>query len=142
MNSILSLLPKPISVLPGQKGSVEVNINTSGDEVTAVQLEIAYDPNMISNIQVTPGGLFVNPVILIDKNRVREGRYTYAYGIAPNNSPVQGNGAVATISFTALNKPGEMSQLALLPSTLVTARGISNSVLKLAEGTLVQIGQP
>jgi hypothetical protein len=142
VNSILNLSPKPISVLPGQKGSVDVNINTSGNEVTAIQLEIAYDPNMISNVQVSAGGLFANPVVLIDKNTVKEGRYTYAYGITPNHSPILGNGTVATISFTALDKPGKSSQLALLPSTLVTARGISTSVLKLAEGTLVQISQP
>jgi hypothetical protein len=141
-NSVLSLNPQPVVVMPGKSGSAEVNIDTAGNEVTAVQLEIAYDPNFITNVKVTPGQLFDNPVVLIDKNDVKEGRYTFAFGILPNQSAVVGSGSTATISFTALNKPGNNSQLALLPTSLVTARGVSNSVLKLASGTLIEISQP
>lgn len=137
-HSVLSLSPNPATVVPGGKGEVAVNIDTSDNEVTAVQLEIAYDPNFIGNVKVTPGALFENPVLLINKNNVKEGRYTYAYGIMPNRPTVKGVGAVATITFTAL-KSGA-SQLALLPTTLVTARGISESVLKSATGTMIQIG--
>ncbi len=139
VHSVLSLSPNPVSVAPGQSGSVAVNIDTSDNEVTAVQLEIAYDPNVVSNVQVVPGALFTNPVVLINKNSVKEGRFTYAFGITPNHTPIQGNGTAATITFKVLNKPGEVSQMTLLPTTLVTARGISNSVLKSATGTLVQI---
>lgn len=138
-HSVLSLSPNPVNAAPGQAGSVAVNIDTSDNEVTAVQLEIAYDPNIIANVQVVPGELFASPVVLINKNVVKEGRFTYAYGITPNHTPIQGSGTAATITFTALNKPGEVSQLTLLPTTLVTARGISNSVLKSSTGTLVQI---
>lgn len=140
-HSVLSLVPNPIIVEPGEKGSVTVNIDTSDNEVTAIQLEIGYDPNFITNVQVTPGSLFENPVLLINKNTVKEGRYTYAFGIMPNHAPVLGAGTAATITFTALNKPGQESQLALLPTTLVTARGISESVLKSTSGTLVRIVQ-
>lgn len=139
-NSILTLAPNPVTVEPGQEGRVSVNIDTSDNEVTAVQLEIAYDPNFITNVKVVPGALFENPVLLINKNNVKEGRYTYAYGIMPNRPTVQGVGEVATITFTAVNKNGQ-SQMALLPTTLVTARGISESVLKSASGTLIIIGQ-
>jgi hypothetical protein len=138
-NSVLSLSPKPVIALAGQKGDVVVNLDTSSNAVTAIQLEIAYDPNFITNVKVVPGGLFTNPVVLIDKNKEKEGRYTYAYGIMPNHSPIKGAGPVANITFTALNRPGEKSQLTLMPNSLVTAQGISDSVLKLATGTLVQI---
>jgi hypothetical protein len=141
-HSVLSLSPNPVTVVPGQRGSVAVNINTSDNAVTAVQLEIGYDPTIITNVQVTPGGLFQNPIPLINRNDVKTGRFTYAYGITPNSPTIQGAGSVATITFTALNKPGQKSQLALLPTSLVTAQGISNSVLKSATGTLVVIGQP
>lgn len=138
-NTTLTLSPNPVSVQPGKQGSVEVNIDSTNNEVTAVQLEIAYDPNFITNVQVKPGPLFETPVLLINKNNVKEGRYTYAFGIMPNRPVVQGIGVVATITFTALNNPGKDSQLALLPTTLVTARGVSESVLKSASGTLIQI---
>ena len=42
-HSVLSLLPNPLTVAPGQQGSADVNIDTSDNAVTAVQLEIAYD---------------------------------------------------------------------------------------------------
>lgn len=138
-HSILTLSPNPIMVTPGQKATVITNIDTSDNQVTGVQLEIAYDPNMISNVKVVPGEMFTSPVVLINNNNAQTGRYTYAFGIMPNHDPVKGTGNVATITFTALNKPGESSQLTLLNSSLVSARGITPSVLKSATGTLVQI---
>lgn len=138
-HSVLSLSPNPLTVSPGKKGEVGVIIDTSDNDVTAIQLEIAYDPNFISNVKVTPGALFENPVLLINKNNVQEGRYTYAFGIMPNRPTIKGIGSAATITFTALNKPGGQTQLALLPTSLVTASGISESVLKSASGTLVEI---
>jgi hypothetical protein len=137
-HSVLSLFPNPVNIASGQKGSINVNIDTSDNEVTAVQLEIAYDPSYITNIKVTPGPLFLNPVVLFDKNNIKDGRLTYMYGIAPNGQTIKGSGIAATISFTALNKIGD-TQLALLPTSLVTARGISDSVLKQASGTMVKI---
>lgn len=139
VHSVLSLSPNPLTVTAGKQGSVAVNIDTSDNEVTAIQLEIAYDPNFISNVKVTPGALFENPVLLINRDNVQEGRYTYAFGIMPNRPTIKGVGPVATITFTALNKPGGQSQLALLPTSLVTASGISESVLKSASGTLIEI---
>ena len=137
-HSVLNLSPNPVNVIAGQKGSVDVNIGTSDNEVTAVQLEIAYDPKYITNVKVTPGPLFSNPVVLFDKNNIKEGRLTYMYGIAPNGQTIKGTGIAATISFTALSKIGN-TQLTLLPTTLITARGISDSVLKQASGTLINV---
>jgi hypothetical protein len=138
-HSTLNISPNTINVAPGQKGSVDVNLDTSDNQVTAIQLEIAYDPNFITNVKVTPGSLFLKPVVLFEKNKVKEGRFTYMYGISPSAKTINGNGIAATITFTALNKIGD-TQLALLPTSLVTARGISESVLKAANGALIKIG--
>jgi hypothetical protein len=138
-HSVLTLSPNPINVAPGGQGQVTVNIDTSDNSVTAVQLELAYDPNSITNVKVVSGSLFQNPVVLIDKNNTQTGRYTYAFGITPNHPTIQGTGTVATVTFTAKATSGT-SQLALLPTSLVTARGITASVLKSASGTIVSIG--
>lgn len=139
-HSVLMLSPNPVTVVPGQEGKVSVNIDTADNAVTAVQLEIAYDPNVIGSLQVTPGPLFSNPVVLINKNNTQSGRMTYAFGIAPNQQTIQGTGAVATITFIAKSSAvGKQSQLALLPTTLVTARGIASSVLKSSSGTIVSV---
>lgn len=137
-HSVLTLAPNPVTVAPGKQGSVEVMIDTSDNSVTAIQLELAYDPNVISNIKVTPGPLFQQPVVLINKNDNKAGRYTYAFGIQPNQATIQGVGSVATVTFTAAKSAlGQQSQLALLPTTLVTARGVAESVLKSESGTMV-----
>lgn len=138
-HSVLTLSPNPVMVAPYKQGSVDVNINTSDNAVTAVQLEIAYDPTVITNVKVVTGQLFQNPVVLINKNNAQTGRYTYAFGIQPNHTTVNGMGAVATITFTAKNVPGKQSQLALLPTSLVTARGVASSVLKSSTGTIVEV---
>lgn len=138
-HTTLNLSPNPVVVAPGKQGSVEVNIDTSDNQVTAIQLEIAYDPNIITNIKVSPGPLFANAVMLMNHNKKTAGRYVYALGIMPNSPTINGNGQAATITFTAIGKAGQTSQLALLPTSLATARGISNSVLKQTSGTLVKI---
>ncbi len=138
-HSVLSLSPNPVNVQAGGRGTVEVNIDTSDNAVTAAQLEIAYDPEVLSNVVVTPGPLFQNAVVLINKNDPATGRFTYAFGRTPGQTPVTGTGVVATISFTA-RAATSPSQLTLLPASLVTARGVANSVLKSSTGTEIIVG--
>src|SRR4051794_16083899 len=59
-HSVLTLSPNPVTVGAGKVGSVDVSIDPSDNQVTAVQLEVAYDPNIITNVKVTPGPLFQN----------------------------------------------------------------------------------
>lgn len=137
-HSVLSLSPNPVNVASGGQGSVDVNIDTSDNEVTAVQLELSYDPKVVRNIQIAPGPLFTGAVELIDENDPQAGRYTYAFGITPAQSPIQGKGVVARITFTA-SASSQPSSLTLLPATLVTAQGIGPSVLKSSTGTQIVV---
>jgi hypothetical protein len=140
VHTVLALSPNPLTVSLGQQGKVDVNIDTQDNAVTAVQLELSYDPAVVSNVVVTPGTMFANPVVLINKNDVATGRITYAFGITPAGKPIAGSGAVATITFTTKASAGKQAEISLLPSTLVTARGVASSVLKSATGTTVVVG--
>lgn len=140
-HSVLTTNPNPVVVPPGGQGQVAVNIDTSDNDVTAVQLELGYDPNVIGNVKVTPGALFVNPVVLLSQDNPTTGRYTFAAGIAPSGQVLKGQGVVATITFTTkAGTLGKSTQLGLLPTSLVTARGVDKSVLKTATGTVVTVG--
>jgi hypothetical protein len=140
-HTVLDIGPNPLMVAPGQVGHVDITMNTSDNNVTAVQLELGYDPHVISNVKVVPGPLFTNPVVLINKSNPLTGRYTYAFGITPGATPITGNGVVATVTFTPLpGTLGKQMQLGLLPSSLVTARGVAQSVLKSATGTVLTVG--
>lgn len=139
-HTVLDLGPNPLTVAPGGQGTVNVTMNTSDNDVTAVQLELGYDPHIISNVKVTAGPAFTNPVVLINKSNPTAGRYTYAFGITPSGQPIKGTGVVATITFTAnAAAAGKSMQVGLLPSTLVTARGVAQSVLKTSTGTVLTV---
>jgi Cohesin domain len=141
-HTVLMVNPDTLAIVPGTTGKVDVVMNTFENNVTAVQLELGYDPHIISNVKVTTGSMFTNPVVLIDKNNPVTGRYTYAFGITPNSNVVRGEGVVAIITFTALyGANGKEMQLGILPSSLVTARGVAQSVLKSESGTVIHVGQ-
>ena len=141
-HTVLKLGPNPLAVAPGTTSTVNITMDTSDNDVTAVQLELGYDPNIVSILKVAPGPLFTTqPVVLIDKNDPKDGRYTYAFGITPSAQPVTGNGVVATVTFmTKVGTLGKETQIGLLPTSLVTARGVAQSVLKSASGTVVTVG--
>lgn len=134
-HSVLSLSPNPAYLDSANKGSIDVMINTDTNEVTAVQLELQYDPKAITNVQVQVGDFFSDPISLINTNDKTSGRITYALGISPAQQPVKGEGVVAKVTFTKVaSSTLAETELALLPSSLVTSSGIDDSVLKSATG--------
>ncbi len=139
VHSLLSIAPNPVEVKAYGDGSANVMLTTNDNAVTGVQLEISYDPAMLSNVKITAGSMFEHPVVLINKNDTKNGRLTYAIGIAPNSSTLHNTGTAAVITFTAKNA-GQTS-LNLLPISIVTASGVSPSVLKSATGATVVITQ-
>ena len=138
-HTVLSMSPNPAQVAAGKVGTVDVMIDPSDNQVTAVQLEVLYDPSMVSNVKIIPGALFPNAAVLLNKNNVKTGRYTFAYGIQPNQNPITMQGVAATITFTARGAMGQQSEIILQPTSLVTSRGIATSVLKEGSGTTVVI---
>lgn len=138
----INLSPNPVTIT--QDGTIEVVIDTGDNELTAVQLEIAYDPAYLTNVTMTPGSFFPDPIELLNTVDDQTGRVTYALGITPAQTPVRGSGAVATITFqkNLSSGPGQ-TQVDLLPKTLVTQQGVGPSVLKSTSGTTVIIaGEP
>jgi hypothetical protein len=137
-NATLTLISQPTLVAPGRQGVVQVQLDAADSAVTAVQLEIAYDPKLIGTVKVTPADPLKSSVVLINKNDAQTGRLTYAFGIQPNQ-PTIASGVIADITFTARGAKGTQTQLELLPTTLVTAQGVANSVLKTSTGTTIII---
>ncbi len=145
--SVLTLSPNPATLTNGA-GTVNVMLSTAMNEVTAVQLELQYDPKVITNVKVTPGSFFTNPLIFpFNKTDAVNGRVSYSIGIQPSQNALKGEGTVATISFSKV--PGTTAgetQLTLLPKSLVSARGVEQSVLKSSQSTTVMLsavtGQP
>lgn len=110
--------------------SLPINISTGNNKVTAVQLEMQYDPAVLTNVSVTPGVFFKNQEILLNQIDVKTGRITYAFGIGLADQGVIGKAVIATLSFEVKKGVEEKTAILFLPKTLVTAQGVSTSVLK------------
>lgn len=128
----LALSPQ-ILQLSSNSGVLTVEINTGEgtkkNTVTAVQLEMQYDPKALTNVTITPGTFFSNAVPLITNIDKTAGTITYALAIQPTASGKSGKGTLATLQFQIL-PTASTTTITLLPTTLVTAQGVGESVLK------------
>lgn len=138
----ISSNPVPASTSSGisKTFSADVMINTETDKVTAVQLELKFDPKAISNVDMKPGSFFTKPAELIKKVNDKDGTVSYALGINPGENGVSGTGIVAIITYTEIGQTGTYTQINFLPKTLVSAEGNDKSVLKKSIGSLIMIG--
>ncbi len=129
-------------VVAGNTQSVDVMIDTHGvkNKVTAVQLELSYDPAQITTITAKPGPFLENSFALISPSDPKKtGRVTYALAISPTAKGKSGSGVVATLSFQTLSAKANTT-IHLLSTSLVTAEGIAQSVLKTTGDVPLTIG--
>lgn len=133
---VLSLSPNPL-VISSQSATIDVTIDTGVSNATAVQLELLYDPKMVTSIDVSPASFFANPMTLIKNIDRKNGRVSFAFGISPTGSPRKGTGTVATVTVKTSLRPGQQTTLSFSPKTIVTAAGSSTSVLKSSVGTTI-----
>jgi hypothetical protein len=120
--------------------STDVLISTGDNKTTAVQLEISYDPKILTNVDIKPGAFFTSPVVLLKKIDTVNGRISYALGINPNQKAIAGSGTVATISFSTVSgTTATQTPINFELKTAATAVGYAQSVLKQSTGVLFSI---
>ncbi len=125
----------------GHTYAADINISTKSNKVTAVQLQIAYNPNSVTITDITAGSFFNNPDILFEKIDPEAGIITYSLGVGLGQKPVSGSGTVATIKFIPIS--GQKSVvLSVLPTSEVAAQGEVKSVLKSASKATLQLVSP
>ena len=116
--------------LQKSNASVVVMIDTGVDNVSGVQLAISYDPKVLTNVTITPGTFFTNPIELQNTVDAAKGTIDYALAIQPNQTTARGQGAVATISYQMVPGATGSTKLSFRPETKVTSLGANISVLK------------
>lgn len=140
-DTLLYMTPNPVQ-LSGTTSSVDVMINSNKNNVTAVQLEIAYDPKVLTNVKLKAGTFLPSAMELLNVNDSKSGRVSYALAIPMAQNPVSGTGTVATLSFDknpSASSSTTQTTITLLDKSLVTMAGEKNSVLKSTQGTTVLI---
>jgi len=121
--------------------SVNVLISSGNNKTTAVQLEISYNPKVLTNVDIKTGPFFTTPVVLLKKIDAVNGRISYALGINPTQKPTNGNGVVATITFsTVVGTTATQTPINFDLKTAATAVGYAQSVIKQTTGVLFQFG--
>lgn len=110
--------------------TLDVVINAKTKEISAVQLEMQFNPQQLRVNNVQPGSFFKDPVIFLNTVDSKNGRISFALGMQPNGTPApKGKGTVATLNFTPLS-PGQTTSIGFLSSSLVTALGYNTSILE------------
>ena len=112
--------------------SSAVILDTGDKAVTAVQLEIAFDPSVIQNVTIQPGNFFNRAFALLNRVDYKSGSIFYVLAIPPNGNAKKGKGEVATIYYTFNSGAFNPTTFQFLPRTKIAAVGIDDSVLKSA----------
>ena len=121
--------------------SLPIIIQTGKNLVTGVQLELSYDPEIITNVSIQQGSFFLKPVVLLNNIDKENGRISYALGINPQDSGKKGEDIVATLNFKTNVLSPTATTISFLPKTLVTAEDVEQSVLKSTSPTQFIVGQ-
>ena len=120
----------PVSATGSALQSVAVHVESNKNNLSGAQLNIAYDPKILGNVSVQVGNYFTNPSVLLKTVDATNGQITLVLGIQPNSMQANGNGTLATISYTILPTQKETTTLRFLPKTTLTQEGELNTVLK------------
>ena len=116
-----------------------VNIDTGKNGVIGVQLELYYDPTLITNITVTPLDFFPQAVEVLKKIDQQNGRISYALTVSPGEAAVKGTGQLVKINYTPIGNDGVNSVINFLPKTEVSGDTTAGSLLKLTSDGEINI---
>lgn len=131
---------EPESITSTSSSSITVTIMADSHEniLSGIQAEMQYDPQILTNMKITPIQGVVNNAFFGEKdeqfilfNEVDQklGRASYAVGIIPSTTPKAGIGKVATLTFS--KRAGSTpTTITFLPTTTVTQLESTTSVLK------------
>lgn len=137
IESVIYFSPDQVTVHSGQKGSVDIIIDTKGNIPDLVQLEIAYDPSLFQNIDITPGDFYSDPSVPLKLINPNNGRISYVLEASDKNIE-KNKGVLAAITFTPVSSPVKNeTSLYFLPKTMVRIQNSLNT-LKVAYGTKIQ----
>lgn len=115
--------------------TVDIIANTGKSPVTGVQVDISYNPSLISNVRVLPPddnlSLFgpASSYTTLFTDTKTPGKVSFALGINPTDSPKTGKGSVGKISFSVVKGATPTAELSFGEGTIVTSKETQESIL-------------
>ena len=101
-------------VAVGETFTITITITTRDNLVNGAQLELSYDPSVISVTEIAPGDFFAKPVEYAKKIDEKAGEITYAAG---SFAEKKGTGVVATLEARARKKTDGLSEVLTIKNT-------------------------
>lgn len=143
--STLSVIPNQLSITSGENASIDIALDTTKN-VSLVQLEIAYDPYILTSVNIFPGNYFIGPEIVLEKIDYKNGRISYAIKcpLAQKDDNVNTctnphASIIATITFTATNYGlQKKADVSFLPKTSIRS-DLGEIELKKSIGTTINV---
>lgn len=131
----LSFSPAFLDLSEGGSGiqSADIFINNGDGEISGVQVELQYDPKVLTNVNIESGSDTIfgaNPNILISQVDQVNGRITHIVAINLSDDQIKGVGKIATVTFQALPGTESQTKIEFLDKSIVTSLGTTNSILK------------
>jgi hypothetical protein len=133
-HTVLSFSPQTTTVSSASSSaqSLDIMINANGDPVSGIQLELSFDPKVITLKTLTPGTFLPNSLTLLPaKIDNVNGTATLIFAKTPSQKPQNGSGLAASLTYTI--KPGvtaSQTQIKILPKSEISGTGMKDSVLK------------
>lgn len=125
---VVTFEPASINVIPNQKSSVDISINTGGNEVRGLIIAITYNPNIVGDVKLTQ---VKDPQSALSSTFMTIGKVTYdPTGGAlitlrlPESTPsLKGIGKVATLTFV----PKKIN--VAIPTAYITFSPLTNFIV-------------
>lgn len=95
----LTLTPTTLNKAVGEEFTLEVRMDTAGNQIVAVDLKLSFDPAKLEAEWIHNGTMFPN---ILSSGTVGNGTIAMALGATNTTTPISGTGTVATIKFKAL----------------------------------------
>ena len=123
--------------------SSTVTIDTGKNEVIGVQIELYYDPKVITNVNIVPLDFFASSTEILKKLDPVNGRISYALATPLGDNGKRGQGNIAKITYSSvLGQEATIASFSFLPKTEVSGIGTNASLLKAANDGTIQIATP
>lgn len=136
--ALLQFTEETLNLTANTAGTASVELDAKNHQVTAIQLELQYDPKVLRNVKVVLGSSFDQLAQIFSQTDDKGGLITVWLGVKPGAQLVQGKGEVAKVTFEKI--PGTNAQetnLVILPASLVTEAGVEDSILKTTNSTKI-----
>lgn len=136
--AVVSFSPTLLSFPQGSSSSavIDITTNTGESSITGAQIEVDFDPQVITNVKYVPAdaqnsllglpGAYIT--LFIDTKT--PGKIVFANALSASATPVNGTGSVGKISFTVIKGVKPSTILTLGPETKVTTTTTQESILK------------